>query len=145
MELGALPHSRPSSVSRIVVFVKLRPLKTGASIAKLKKEAGLLKFAWRHPRMPWYAKAGLALSILYLVSPVDVVPDAIPLAGLLDDVILVPLGLSAIQKMIPANVREDYDAHLKNEKRRKNLPWLLLTIAVVIGAMVVVQVVGGRS
>lgn len=70
----------------------------------LKQEALTVYFAARHPRTPWYAKA-LALCVAgYAFSPIDLIPDFIPVLGYLDDVILVPLGIWAVVKLIPPEV-----------------------------------------
>ena len=68
---------------------------------KLKLEVYALYFACRDPRVPWYAKA-LALCLVgYAFSPIDLIPDAIPVLGQLDDLVLIPLGVLAIRAMIP--------------------------------------------
>ena len=58
----------------------------------LKLEAHALWLAFRHPRTPWYAKAVLVLVLLYLMSPVDLIPDVIPLLGMLDDLLVLVGG-----------------------------------------------------
>src|SRR5262245_14909160 len=70
----------------------------------LKQEALTVYLAARHPRTPWYAKA-LALCVAgYAFSPIDLIPDFVPVLGYLDDVILVPLGILAVVKLIPPEV-----------------------------------------
>lgn len=64
----------------------------------------MLATALGHPRTPWYAKAWLLLVIAYAVSPVDLIPDPIPVLGYLDDAILLPLGILLVLRMIPADV-----------------------------------------
>lgn len=63
-----------------------------------------LWLAFRDPRTPWYAKAWLALVLGYAVSPIDLIPDFIPLVGYLDDLILVPAGIALAVRMIPPAV-----------------------------------------
>ena len=70
----------------------------------LKREALALSFACRDPRTPWYAKALGAAVLAYVLSPIDLVPDFIPVLGWLDDLILVPLGVLAVRALIPAGV-----------------------------------------
>jgi len=73
-----------------------------------KREAGVLYHACRDPRVPWYAKAlGIAV-IAYALSPIDLIPDFIPVLGWLDDLLLVPLGLMAVRAMIPAAILAEY-------------------------------------
>ena len=68
---------------------------------KLKQEVITLWFAYRHPDTPWYAKAFAALVVAYAFSPIDLIPDFIPIIGLLDDALLVPLGIWVAVKLIP--------------------------------------------
>ena len=73
----------------------------------IKREAHALYIAARHPRTPWYAKA-LALAIAaYALSPIDLIPDFIPILGLLDDVILLPLAIAGVLKLVPADVMSE--------------------------------------
>ena len=66
--------------------------------------------AARDPRVPWYAKAlGLAVAA-YALSPIDLIPDFIPVLGYLDDLILVPLGIALVMKLIPADVLAEHRA-----------------------------------
>lgn len=68
---------------------------------KLKHEVIALWFAYRHPDTPWYAKLVAALVVAYAFSPIDLIPDFIPVIGLLDDALLVPLGIWIAVKLIP--------------------------------------------
>ncbi|MEO6027230.1 MAG: YkvA family protein [Candidatus Binatia bacterium] len=63
-----------------------------------------LYLASRDPRVPWYAKALAACVVAYALSPIDLIPDVIPVLGYLDDLVLVPLGVLAVRRMIPATV-----------------------------------------
>jgi uncharacterized membrane protein YkvA (DUF1232 family) len=67
-------------------------------------EAHALSIAARHPRTPWYAKA-LALAIAaYALSPIDLIPDFVPVLGLVDDILLLPLAIAGVLMLIPADV-----------------------------------------
>lgn len=66
--------------------------------------------AARDPRTPWYAKALAMLVAAYALSPIDLIPDFIPILGYLDDVVLVPLGVLMVVRMIPVEVMEEYRA-----------------------------------
>jgi len=74
---------------------------------RLKQETFALYLAARDPRVPWYAKAVLACVVAYALSPIDLIPDPIPILGYLDDLILLPLGIYLAVKMIPADVLEE--------------------------------------
>ncbi|RJQ84171.1 MAG: DUF1232 domain-containing protein [Desulfobacteraceae bacterium] len=77
-------------------------LKQGARFCK--QQIYALSIACRDPRMPWYAKALTALIVAYALSPIDLVPDFIPILGYLDDLILLPLGIMLVLRMIPPQV-----------------------------------------
>jgi uncharacterized membrane protein YkvA (DUF1232 family) len=65
----------------------------------------------RHPRTPWYAKLLIVGIVAYALSPIDLIPDFIPVLGLLDDVLLLPLGIVLAVKMIPPEVMRECRAH----------------------------------
>lgn len=67
----------------------------------------------RHPRTPWYAKALSCLTLLYALSPIDLIPDPIPVLGHLDDLILVPIGLWLAIRLVPAKVRAECEVEAK--------------------------------
>ena len=66
-----------------------------------------LYLAYRHPRTPWYAKVFAALIVGYVFSPIDPIPDFIPGVGLLDEMVVVPIGILIATKMIPPEVFEE--------------------------------------
>ena len=67
----------------------------------------LVELLLRHPQTPWYAKAVGGATLLYAVSPIDLIPDFIPVIGHLDDLLLVPLGLWLTYALIPEPVRQE--------------------------------------
>ncbi|MFZ4616217.1 MAG: YkvA family protein [Rectinemataceae bacterium] len=73
----------------------------------LKGEILALWFAIRDPRTPWPARLLGALVVGYAISPIDLIPDFIPVLGYLDDVILLSLGLALVRRLIPAEVMAD--------------------------------------
>lgn len=64
-------------------------------------ETYALYLAYRDPRVPWYARVFAALVVGYAFSPIDLIPDPIPILGYLDDLILVPLGIALAVRMYP--------------------------------------------
>ena len=71
---------------------------------RLKRDAHAIYFAARDPRVPWYAKA-LALAVAgYALSPIDLIPDFIPVIGYLDELILLPLGIWLVVSLIPRDI-----------------------------------------
>ena len=73
-------------------------------VKALKRETFTLYLACRHPLVPWYAKILALLVVGYALSPIDLIPDFIPVIGYLDDLILIPLGLMLVIRMIPEDV-----------------------------------------
>ncbi|MER9603023.1 YkvA family protein [Mesorhizobium sp. M0243] len=74
----------------------------------IKRDVHALYLAARDPRTPWYAKALAVCVASYALSPIDLIPDFIPVIGYLDDVILVPLGVLAVVRMIPPEVMAEH-------------------------------------
>jgi uncharacterized membrane protein YkvA (DUF1232 family) len=78
-----------------------------ARARQLKLEVYALYYASRDARVPWYAKALAACVVAYAFSPIDLIPDMIPVLGYLDDLVLIPLGVLAVRRMIPSPVLDD--------------------------------------
>lgn len=69
-----------------------------------------VSLAGRDPRVPWYAKA-LALAVAaYAFSPIDLIPDFIPVLGLVDDLVILPLGILLVVKLIPPDIMAEHRA-----------------------------------
>lgn len=75
--------------------------------ALVRSDALLLWRALRHPQAPGWLKFGAAGVVLYLISPIDLIPDFIPFVGVLDDVVLVPLAIRFLLKKLPDVIRAD--------------------------------------
>jgi uncharacterized membrane protein YkvA (DUF1232 family) len=78
-----------------------------ATARKLKQEVYALYLASRDRRVPWYARVVAIVVVAYAFSPIDLIPDPIPVLGYLDDLILIPLGIALVIKLIPAEVLQD--------------------------------------
>ncbi|MBU1749932.1 MAG: DUF1232 domain-containing protein [Chloroflexi bacterium] len=74
---------------------------------RLKVETYALYLAYRDPRVPWVAKLFAAGVVGYAFSPIDLIPDFIPVLGYLDDLVIVPLGIALAFKMIPGPVLDE--------------------------------------
>ena len=72
----------------------------------LRGDARTLWFALRHPGAPGWLKLGTALIVLYVISPIDLIPDFIPGIGLLDDMVLVPLAIRFLLKRLPPHIAQ---------------------------------------
>lgn len=75
--------------------------------AAMRSGAMAVVLAFRHRRTPWYAKVFGCLLVLYVVSPIDLIPDFIPLVGYLDDLILLSVGMWLLWRMVPDEVRAE--------------------------------------
>lgn len=84
----------------------------------IKQSVFVLYLSYKDPRVPWYAKLFAVLVVAYAFSPIDLIPDFIPVLGFLDDLIIVPLGITLAMKMIPEAVL--IDCRSKAEEIRKN-------------------------
>jgi uncharacterized membrane protein YkvA (DUF1232 family) len=74
---------------------------------ELKREVYALYFACRDPRVPWYAKVLAITVVAYAFSPIDLIPDFIPVLGYLDDIVLIPLGVLAVRALVPEAVLDE--------------------------------------
>jgi uncharacterized membrane protein YkvA (DUF1232 family) len=74
---------------------------------RLRVETYAIYLAYRDPRVPWYARLFAAGVVAYAFSPIDLIPDFIPVLGYLDDLVLVPVGVALALRMIPENVMQE--------------------------------------
>jgi uncharacterized membrane protein YkvA (DUF1232 family) len=99
---------------------------------QLKTEVYALFLAYKHPRTPWYARIFTAVVVAYAFSPIDLIPDFIPVLGYLDDLVLVPLGVILAIRMIPKDVMEQSRLQARVEmtqgKRVSNLAALVIVL-----------------
>lgn len=95
----------------------------------LKRETAALWFALRDARTPWRARLVGALVVAYALSPIDLIPDFIPVLGLLDDLILLPLGIALCLQLIPPPVMEEARRRADAADRR---PASLAAAAVIV-------------
>ena len=108
----------------------------------LKQQAFVLYLAYKDPRTPWLAKVFAAIVVAYTFSPIDLVPDFIPILGYLDDLLLVPLGIALAIKMIPEEVMVDARAGVDEafpDGKPKN--WVAGAIIIAIWVIILVLVV----
>jgi uncharacterized membrane protein YkvA (DUF1232 family) len=107
---------------------------------RFKREIHAVYFAVKDPRTPWYARVLAAIIVSYAFSPIDLIPDAIPILGLLDDLVILPLGIILLVKIIPSEVllecraKADVSAAIKKPKN-----WVAgsIIIAIWVGIIVV--------
>ncbi len=117
---------------------------------QLKIEVYALYLAYRDPRVPWYARVFAVCVVGYFFSPIDLIPDPIPVLGYLDDLIIVPLGVVLALKMIPADVMAECRAQAQDVMAQGKpvnraaaavivVIWLLLAALAVVFVMRLIQ------
>jgi uncharacterized membrane protein YkvA (DUF1232 family) len=111
-----------------------RRLKEWARV--IKRDVHALYLASRDPRVPWYAKTLAVLVAGYALSPIDLIPDFIPVLGYLDDVVLVPLGILAVIKLIPPEIMAEHRELAAAAQERP----VSLTAGIVIGCIWVASI-----
>ncbi len=94
-----------------------------------------LWLAARDPRVPWYAKAVAATVAAYALSPIDLIPDFIPVLGYLDDLLIVPLGIVLAVKLIPAQVMAELRMKAAQQGKPSSKAGLAIIIIVWIAAL----------
>jgi uncharacterized membrane protein YkvA (DUF1232 family) len=104
---------------------------------RLRNEIYALYFAARDPRTPWYAKVLAAFIIGYALSPIDLIPDFIPVLGYLDDLIIVPAGIALLIKIIPNGVLQECreKAHSQPISIKRN--WVAGTIIILVWLLLI--------
>ena len=76
----------------------------------IKRDVHALYLSGRDPRVPWYAKALAVIVAGYALSPIDLIPDFIPVLGYLDDVVLLPIGIFLVVRLIPPEIMAEHRA-----------------------------------
>jgi uncharacterized membrane protein YkvA (DUF1232 family) len=109
---------------------------------ELKTETYALYLAYKDPRTPWYARLFAACVVGYAFSPIDLIPDPIPVLGYLDDLVLVPLGIAIALKMIPSPVMTECrdKAHAAMSQSRPT-NWVAAAVIVAIWLFLAVLVI----
>ncbi|MCS0494224.1 YkvA family protein [Ancylobacter sp. MQZ15Z-1] len=87
----------------------------------IRQDVLALWIAARDPRTPWYAKAAAAAVAAYALSPIDLIPDFIPVLGYLDDLIIVPLGIVLVVRLIPGPLMAEYRAEAAGRSRPSSM------------------------
>ena len=113
---------------RPCVFMMLEKIKSRARA--LKNEAIAIYIAAKDPRTPWYARALIFFVVAHTFSPIDLIPDFIPILGYLDDLIITPLGLALVVRLIPAEVLAEAREHVAGSSVERGVK--------VVGVMVIV-------
>jgi uncharacterized membrane protein YkvA (DUF1232 family) len=110
---------------------------------QLKKQIVIVYLAYMHKDVKWYKKAFLLLIFLYAASPIDLIPDFIPILGMLDDIVLIPLGVIIAIKMIPQDVWEECkaaaEAGVSIDAKYKKLGMALIALMWIVVLILVIK------
>lgn len=96
----------------------------------IKRDVVALWLAARDPRVPWYAKGVAAAVAAYALSPIDLIPDFIPILGYLDDLLIVPLGIMLAVRLIPGPVMADLRSKALTQGRPGSKAGLIFVVLV---------------
>ncbi len=133
-------HGRGGAV-RGALIARFSPV----SLARrLRVDAHAAWLAARDPRTSWHARAFGLLVTAYALSPIDLIPDFIPILGLLDDAILIPLGLWLFVKMLPRGIFEEHRAIAAEAAERPGSAWgAAIVVALwILAALLVARLLG---
>ena len=123
-------------MSRVISLQALR-----ARARELKLELMALALAARHPHTPWHAKLVVAGCVAYAVTPVDFIPDAVPIIGFIDDLIFIPLAIALAVRFIPAPVLADCRARSHEigarAPRMSRAAWATVALAWIVAVVLI--------
>ncbi|MFF2753744.1 YkvA family protein [Psychrobacillus sp. NPDC058041] len=101
-----------------------------AHAKKIKQDIFVLVEAYKHPKLPLYIKLISILVVAYAFSPIDLIPDFIPVLGYLDDIILIPLAITIILKLIPDQILLECRLLAEESEKVKKNNWIAGTIII---------------
>jgi uncharacterized membrane protein YkvA (DUF1232 family) len=107
---------------------------------QLKRKIHTVYLAMRDSRTPWYARVLAAIIVGYAFSPIDLIPDPIPILGYLDDLVLLPIGILLLVKIIPPEVLQECRAKAAaSDSSKKPKNWIagFIIIAIWVGLIIV--------
>lgn len=111
---------------------------------RFKGEIYALYLAYRDPRVPWYARLFTACLVAYAFSPIDIVPDFVPILGYLDDLVILPLGVSLAMKMIPQPVMIECREKARLALKDKPVNWwaggLIVLLWIFLATIIVILI-----
>ena len=113
---------------------------------RLKRDVIALWLAARDPRVPWGAKLLAGAVAAYALSPIDLIPDFIPVLGLVDDLLIVPAGIWLVLRLVPSAVMADLRMRAESLARPRSLPGLVAVLAMwTLGIILAWRFVAARA
>lgn len=108
-----------------------------------KRELLTMYYAFRQPGTPWYARLSALLSLIYLLSPADIIPDVVPFAGWVDDLLVVPFLINISTRFLPEEVKKISEEKARRSSRRASLVLLLVGIVLIVILLLIFLLVSG--
>ena len=109
---------------------------------ELRRDIYTLYYAYKDPRVPWYAKVLAAAVVAYAASPIDLIPDFVPIFGYLDDLVIVPLGIVLALRAVPKEVLAECRAKARTANNQGTLKnWLTAFVIIAIWIFVAILIV----
>ena len=112
-----------------------------SAVKTLKNQLIVMHLALQDPRTPWTARVLIVLVLAYALSPIDLIPDFIPVLGYLDDIIIVPLGIYFALKFIPEHVYVDCRQQAADYVWHKQKNWIAGSIIILVWLIVIYFIV----
>jgi uncharacterized membrane protein YkvA (DUF1232 family) len=119
------PVSRTSAIERLKIWARA-----------IRRDVVALWLAARDPRVPWHAKAVAAAVAAYALSPIDLIPDFIPVLGYLDDLLIVPIGILLAVRLIPQGIMAELREKALAQGRPRSPAGLAIVVAIWLAACV---------
>jgi len=108
---------------------------------KIKQDIFILVEAYKHPRTPFFVKLLSIVIVAYAFSPIDLIPDFIPILGYIDDIILIPLAIKVVMKLIPTVVLEECRELVKQSQTVNRKNWIAGSIIILLWICVIYRLV----
>lgn len=128
-------------INKFIEIIKSMLSKLNIMLKNLKKEIGALYLASKRGDVAWYAKAIILLIVGYALSPIDLIPDFIPILGYLDDIIILPIGIMFAIRLVPKDImnecREQSENIFKNGKPKN---WIAAGIIILIWTITLIYI-----
>lgn len=129
---GSRDHLLGTKVSNVTLLARAK-----SWARSIKRDVVVLWLAARDPRVPWYAKAVAAAVAGYALSPIDLIPDFIPVLGYFDDLLILPVGILLAIKLIPARIIDELRVKALDQQTPKSIAGLITIVIVWVIAITV--------
>jgi len=110
-EVSAETHSQPAQPTLGETL--------GSTLKRVVRQVRIIRKALVHPRVPWHAKVVAGCSLVYVFSPIQLIPNFIPIIGQMDDVLVIGLGIKYLRRHVPQSVLDDCESDSRASRKRK--------------------------